>query len=233
VTLQEPSKHAATLQNKPKLLRILAIETAGPGCSVALYINGETSFLEENAQNKHTANLLPMVNKLLAKSGFKLNELDAVAVDAGPGSFTGLRIGAGVAQGLAYAANLPVINISSLQAMALKADAKYVAVALDARMQEIYFAGYKKVKADELEVIYKPCLIKPETIELDPRLSWQLVGNGWQEYKDKYQKIEISNYGQNFGIMPHAREAARLAVINYWSRQKAEMAQPVYLRSAV
>lgn len=98
--------------------RILAIDTATEACSVALWNNGEVQALFELCPREHTQRILPMVQQILASSGLSLQQLDALAFGRGPGSFTGVRIGIGIGQGLALGANLPMIGVSTLQTMA-------------------------------------------------------------------------------------------------------------------
>ena len=136
---------------------ILAIETSTPACSVALTIDGVLLEDFRLAPRQHNDLILPMVDQLLTQANIHLKDLDAIAFGKGPGSFTGLRIAAGVVQGLAYGADLPVIGISTLEAMALEAFQKYHKdywlAALDARMGEVYIGGYKVLQSDQGMVI--------------------------------------------------------------------------------
>ena len=124
---------------------ILAIETATACCSVALSHQGELSERSLVGNNVHSQVLLEMVQDLLQLAAISVNDLDAVAVGQGPGSFTGLRIGVGVAQGIAYGADCPMIAVSSLDALAIRAPSDGVVLAgIDARMGEVYWAEYSK-----------------------------------------------------------------------------------------
>src|SRR3981081_2398224 len=98
-------------------MKFAAIETSGDWCSVALWSDGEIRGLERRTGNRHSEVALPMLEKLLEKSGLSARTLDAVAFGAGPGAFTGLRIACGIAQGLAFAQGLPVIGVSTLEAL--------------------------------------------------------------------------------------------------------------------
>lgn len=128
--------------------RILAIDTATEACSVALWNNGEKHALFEICPREHTQRILPMVQQVLAESGVTLNQLDALAFGRGPGSFTGVRIGIGIAQGLAMGAELPMIGVSTLATMAQGAfrvtGATQVLAAIDARMGEVYWGQYQR-----------------------------------------------------------------------------------------
>lgn len=125
--------------------RLLAIDTATEACSVALIIGDEVIGRFERVGNRHSERVLPMVEAVLAEAGLKLGELDAVGLSRGPGSFTGVRIGTAVAQGLAFGAALPVIPVSTLALLACGAGdvGGPVLAAMDARMGEVYWACYQ------------------------------------------------------------------------------------------
>lgn len=131
--------------------RILAIDTATEACSVALYNQGETLAHFELCAREHTQRILPLVQQILAEAGLSLKQLDALAFGRGPGSFTGVRIGIGIAQGLSLGAELPLLPVSTLQTMAQGAyrqtGADRVLAAIDARMGEVYWGN--------LPVMYK------------------------------------------------------------------------------
>lgn len=126
--------------------RILAIDTSHALCTVALTDDGVTSSRSSAAPRQHARELLPMIQSLLDESRIGMAELDAFALVIGPGSFTGLRIGAGVVQGLSFATGLPVFCISSLAVMAMRAHLAHscavVNVCLQAREDEVYAATY-------------------------------------------------------------------------------------------
>jgi tRNA threonylcarbamoyladenosine biosynthesis protein TsaB len=127
---------------------LLALDTATETCSVALAVGATIVETSERVGNAHSARVLPMIDALLAQRGLRLAECDAIAFGAGPGSFTGLRIACGVAQGLAYGARKPVIAIGNLAAVAadacaLQPNVRRVVAAIDARMNEVYWAVYE------------------------------------------------------------------------------------------
>lgn len=128
------------------MTKILAIEAASDSCSVALQYNGETLQRLESAPRMHSRLLYPMLNSVMEEAGLRPNQLDAVAFVNGPGSFTGLRIAAATAQGIGYACDIPLLGISTLQAMAQQAyethNASNVLSIMDARMNEIYLGHY-------------------------------------------------------------------------------------------
>ena len=130
-------------------LKILAVDTATEACSAALLVGDKLFSRWEEAPRDHTRKILPMVQAVLDDAGISLSDLDAIAFGRGPGSFTGVRIGIGVAQGLAFGAGVPLIGISTLAAMAQGAyrldGAEQVLTAIDARMNEVYFGRYELI----------------------------------------------------------------------------------------
>ncbi|MEH6638368.1 MAG: tRNA (adenosine(37)-N6)-threonylcarbamoyltransferase complex dimerization subunit type 1 TsaB [Porticoccaceae bacterium] len=136
---------------------LLALDTSTQLCSVALYRNGEIAEEVIDVPRGHTQHILPAIDRLLSSTGIALNTLDAIALTAGPGSFTGLRIGMGVAQGLAFGVDLPVIPVSTLQVLAQGAIRTeqvgeelliesliepLIVPMLDARMSDVYWGLY-------------------------------------------------------------------------------------------
>ncbi|MGL5610034.1 MAG: tRNA (adenosine(37)-N6)-threonylcarbamoyltransferase complex dimerization subunit type 1 TsaB, partial [Aeromonas veronii] len=130
-------------------LKILAVDTATEACSAALLVGDKLFSRWEEAPRDHTRKILPMVQAVLEDAGISLSDLDAIAFGRGPGSFTGVRIGISVAQGLAFGAGVPLIGISTLAAMAQGAyrldGAEQVLTAIDARMNEVYFGRYELI----------------------------------------------------------------------------------------
>src|SRR3954470_1134098 len=125
-------------------MKFAALETSTEWCSAALWLDGEIVALEERAGNRHAERLLPMLDELCARAGLKPAQLGAIAFGAGPGSFTGLRIACGVAQGVALAAGLPVLGVPTLHALAEESGAPRVIACLDARMGEVYYSALQK-----------------------------------------------------------------------------------------
>lgn len=164
---------------------ILAIETATSACSAAITVNGQTTQLLEVGNNIHSKLLLQMVSDLLQQAEVEVSQLNAVAVGQGPGSFTGLRIGVGVAQGIAYGAGCPMIGISSLDALANQATKGRVIAAVDARMGEVYWCEYE-LQSEQLLRISSLQVSKPELIESDFEDEIQILGNAWKEYEDQF-----------------------------------------------
>ena len=164
-------------------LNILAIDTATEACSVALNLHGVVTQQLEIAPNGHSRLVLGMAKTLLQQSELDLKQLDALAVDVGPGSFTGLRIGIGVAQGLGYGAGLKVIPVGSLEALAWAVPHRFVLAAIDARMQQIYYGLYCNPPGNppdrEPQTMIKPALISPQRLVIgDEIIEDRIIGDG-------------------------------------------------------
>jgi tRNA threonylcarbamoyladenosine biosynthesis protein TsaB len=162
-------------------MRFAAFETSSEWCSVALCVGREITALERRAVHRHSELALPMLEELLGRAQLKPADLDAVAFGAGPGSFTGLRIACGVAQGLALARGLPVIGISSLEAIAQECGESRVVACIDARMREVYYAALEQQGTRWREVIPAQC-IAPDATPRPPGEGWIGCGNGFAVY---------------------------------------------------
>lgn len=220
--------------------KILALDSSTDACSVALHLDGETIHLFELAAKSHTQRLLPMVDEILTQAQCTLQDLDAIAYGRGPGSFTGLRICMGVVQGLAFGANLPVLPISTLQAMARGYIEQHpqqnlpVLAALDARMDEIYwglFSGQTLPQALAEEQVMKPGLIGEQAAVTSLQKQFIALGSGWH-YADLAafapETIILDAY-------PSAKDIATLAAAALQQNKQISIlnAQPVYLRDTV
>src|SRR3954463_8352659 len=149
----------------------VAFETSSEWCSVALFADGDIAALERRAGHRHSELALPMMDQLLAREGRTPRDLDAVALGAGPGAFTGRRIACGLAQGLAVARGLPVIGISSFEAIAQESGASRVVACIDARMREVYYSALEIDGARWREIVKAQC-VAPQGLELP-------AGEGW------------------------------------------------------
>ena len=209
-------------------MRFAAFETSTEWCSVALWLDGEIAALEERAGKRHAELMLPMLQRLAVHAGIALPALDAVAFSAGPGSFTGLRIACGAAQGLALARGLPVIGISTLQAIAEESGAPRVVACLDARMHEVYYSALEKAGGRWHEVIPAQC-VSPVEVSLPPGEGWIGCGNGFEIYGSLGLATVIPE------IHPSATAVARLAAPRLAAGEgvDAALAAPIYLRDKV
>lgn len=222
-------------------MRILAIDTATEACSVALWNDGSLTAHFELCPREHTQRILPMVQDILTQSGLSLTELDALAYGRGPGSFTGVRIGIGIAQGLALGAELPMIGVSTLATMAQaawrKSGATRVLAAIDARMGEVYWAEYQRDEnglwhGEETEAVLKPEQVEERLQQLDGE--WVTVGTGWPAWPDlgKQSVLALRDGGI---LLPAAEDMLPVArqLLAAGKTVAVEHAEPVYLRNNV
>jgi tRNA threonylcarbamoyladenosine biosynthesis protein TsaB len=216
-------------------LKILALDTSTEYCSVALWRDGDVDAREVRAGQKHSELLLPMVEALLERHGLGLKGLDGIAFGEGPGSFTGLRIGCGVTQGLAFGAGLPVVGVCTLLALAEAAGVGRAVCCLDARMGEIYHAAYARSGAG-WEAVHIPGLYAPADAPPLPAGSWTGCGSGFAVHG---AALGLRYAGRLSAIMPevfpHASDIARLAAREFEAGRAvpAERALPVYIRDKV
>lgn len=217
-------------------MRILALETATEACSAALYLDGEVQERFELAPRRHAELILTMVEELLARAGLALKELDALAFGRGPGAFTSLRIAAGVVQGLALGAGLPVVPVSTLAALALEvfaeSQADYALVALDARMGEVYWGVYRR----DGQAVGEETLVPPDQVPVPPKAPGIGIGSGWKVHGEALcRRVGDPLLGVWPERLPRASAVARLAT-EMFAKGKAvapEQALPVYLRDRV
>lgn len=170
-------------------MKLLALDTSSVACSVALQTDDALLERHEEQAREHSRLLLPMIRSLLDETGIRLPELDAIVLGNGPGSFIGMRIAASVVQGIAYAAELRVVPISSLSAVAAEVfsrdAADEVVVTQDAHMNEVYLAAYRRGAANLADALFEERLHgQGEITELDPTGSVARIaaGAGWQRY---------------------------------------------------
>lgn len=215
-------------------MKILAIETSTEACSVAAWHDGQVTERFELG-HQHSQRLLTMVAEVLADSAWSLTQLDALAFGRGPGSFTGLRIGAGVVQGLAFGADLPVVPISTLAALAQSQGEPRLAVALDARMGQIYWGLYNNV-AGIMTLAGSEHVTAPADMVLPPGVAWTGVGSGWDVYAD----VILARAGAGIShwhaqVWPRACQVAELGAAGYAQGcvVPAEQALPVYVRDEI
>lgn len=211
-------------------MNIIALETAADPGSVALWLDGEVVGRSCPADASNSSALLPLAIDLLQSRGLAFSDLDAVAFGSGPGSFTGLRVACGVAQGLAVSRELPLIGINTLEAMALASGGSRVLVALDARMGEVYIGVFDAgVQICELGVY------APGSVPLPPGNGWLACGNGLVAYPELRERLSPCVDTCLPEIMPCAQSVARLAARRLASGERldAESALPVYVRDKV
>lgn len=225
------------------MLKLLAFDTTTEACSVALLQDDHITEYFILASNKHTEIILPMIKNLLANHQLTLDDLTAIAFTRGPGSFTGLRVGAGIAQGLAFAANKPVVPVSTLATLAYQAHSQYQAdfiiPAIDARMNEIYCAAYH-IENDKIESLMPEMLCSPSALTIpatnQASKPWFAIGSAWDNYAEKLQPI--ASHHIQFTIANAYPKACYVAMLGkkQWLNNEhcsAEQALPIYLRDKV
>lgn len=217
--------------------RLLAIETSSEFCSVAVAHDGALRQCHEHTPLRHAERVLPMVNGLLTGSGLRLDQLDAIAFGRGPGSFTSLRIGIGVVQGLAWGAGLPVVPVSSLAAIAqqaMAAGAVRVLVAMDARMGEVFHCSYVADAAGLPRPLRAEAVSAPGVVAAGQTGTFTGAGNGFVRYHE-LAGLASRLVDLRADIAPSA--AALIPLAMDWLRENdplpAAGAQPVYVRNQV
>lgn len=220
------------------MTKILSVETSTAACSVALAVGDEVVQRYALAAREHARVVLPWVESLLAEAGLRLGQLDAIAVGRGPGGFTGIRIGVGVVQGLALGADLPVVPLSSLQVLAQTAYVKLgkerILVGQDARMKEVYWAGYCADDKGLMRAVIEDQLSLPEDVELPlENVGWCVVGDAWQQYEQALgARLQGISFETAEAVFPEAQYLSLLAADLFAGGHSVapEEALPVYLR---
>lgn len=216
-------------------MNILALDTSTEFLSVALQCRGQTLARHFHAGQSHSQQILPTIRELLDEVNADMDDLHAIVFGAGPGSFTGLRICCGVAQGLAFGAGLPVLGVSTLMALAQASGHSRVVACLDARMGEVYHAVYERSGAG-WHTVMEPGLYKPDQLPAIEDREWTGVGNGWAVYADQLHGC----YGEQISATmpeqyPEARAMLTLAMpqLEAGHGVPAAEAAPVYIRNRV
>ena len=215
-------------------MRLLAFETATRHLSVALWQDGEIIERAEEVPNGGSERLLPWVHELLAEAGLALAQVDGIAFGAGPGGFTGLRLACGVAQGLAYGLDLPVVPVSTLEALALASGERDVWACLDARMNEVYGAAYV-VEGDRIRQVMAPVCMSPAVVPAPTFAGGWGVGDGFASYGPSLLARKPDLKGVHADVFPTAAAVLRLAAPEFARGRgvEAALAQPIYVRDKV
>jgi len=222
-------------------MNLLAIETSTDACSVALLCGSEIKMDHRMASQQHGRLVLPMINALMAKAELSVGHLDGVVFGRGPGSFTGVRIAVALTQGIALGADVGVIGISTMNSIAQGAYRKFgdqsVAISIDARMAEVYFAAYTLQENKVMSPVTKECLCSPMGIPVLPKNpSRKWAGSGAQRYSDSLgEHYSVPLESIRTDIWPEACDLISLATPKVLAGEllSAELASPVYLRNKV
>lgn len=221
-------------------MRLLAIDTSGEACSAALIADSGPVQRLSLEPRRHGELILAMAEELLREAGFGLAQLDALAFGRGPGSFTGVRIAAAVIQGLAFGADLPVVPVSTLAALAQRhyrtQGAHRSLAALDARMGEVYWGCYERDEGFLMRLVGDEEVNSPERVTLPRGSGWNGIGSGWMAHEDRLRERlgsrvqtatpEAVCESQDIAILAASEFAAGRVV-------PAESALPIYLRDRV
>lgn len=223
-------------------MRLLAIETSSSIGSIALRSGNDVAERSIPTPREQSDLVLPHIDELLAGAGLRLKELDALVLGRGPGSFTGLRIAAAVVQGLGFAADLPVVSISSLEALAQRAWREFgigdALLCVDARMREVYVARYT-VQGARARLVGDERLVSPEQVtvlegggEGVVGAGWAAVGDGWEKYRDLLAPALEGASRVVPDLLPSARDLLAGAEEEFAAGRvlRPEEALPVYLR---
>ncbi|MGH8261981.1 MAG: tRNA (adenosine(37)-N6)-threonylcarbamoyltransferase complex dimerization subunit type 1 TsaB [Steroidobacteraceae bacterium] len=224
-------------------MKILAIDTATEACSAALALGGHVLSRYEEPGRGHAERILPMVDEILAEAGVTLASLDAIAFGRGPGAFTGVRIAAAVAQGLAFGAGLRVVAVSDLAALAARAlkerPADAALICMDARMSEIYWCAYRAA-ADQGPQALREERVGPLAdvagggVALSDR-RWIGAGTGFGAYPELAAGLGLDPTSVDPALLPRAQEIAVIALRELAAGRALDPAAalPVYLRDKV
>ncbi len=222
--------------DKAILKRLLSIDTATEVCSAAIQFDGQVFYRESAEPRSHAKLILPMIESLIKDAGCVLSELDGMAVTIGPGSFTGIRIGISVAQGLSYSVGLPLIGVSSLEILAQQGLESlesrcngYIIPALDARMGEVYWASYRviggEIQEDRHAQVSRPEELNNYLYSLSKGENTMGLGHGWAL---ESVKKAVDQYDSN----AYPKASAALVIAQSKPLQHSVI-EPLYLRNEV
>jgi tRNA threonylcarbamoyladenosine biosynthesis protein TsaB len=218
-------------------MKILAVDAATEACSAALLVGANVTERFEVIGRGHAGRLLPMADELLREAGVDVRDLDAVAFGRGPGGFTGLRIAAGIAQGLSAGSKRPILPVSNLAAVAAAAGrasgSKRILACMDARMGQVYWAAYDCQGS-------VPVAVTPERLSIagdvaPPGAGWFGAGHGFSAYPALREQLGTALEGVDAAVLPHAADIARIAAADFAAGRglAASRGLPVYLRDEV
>ena len=216
-------------------MKLLAFETSTEACSVAVWIDGQVHERFELAPRRHAELALPWAERMLAEAGIARSQLDAIAVGRGPGAFTGVRLAIAVAQGIAMGLDRPLLPVSTLAALAMRAGGERRIAAIDARMGEVYLGLFER-DGDGVRALEREVVVAPQAAALPPGEGWHGVGTGFGAVDAALQARFAGQLAHvDAAALPHAADVARLGAIAF-ARGEAvapERAEPAYLRDNV
>lgn len=218
-----------------KVMILLAIDTATEMCSAALWINGKIYHRSTIQPRLHAEFILPFIDELLDEAKISKNKIKGLVVGQGPGAFTGVRIGVGVAQGLALALNVPVVAVSNLQTLAFAVYRQIgiskpftVLVATDARMNEVYWAKYQ-ICGNEIKPITKEKVTTASAVDLNGVDYY--IGSGFSVYEELKKYADNNPMTFHTNVFSQAKDMLLMVKDNF-SKLAVDIdgIEPVYLR---
>ncbi|MES2857834.1 MAG: tRNA (adenosine(37)-N6)-threonylcarbamoyltransferase complex dimerization subunit type 1 TsaB [Pseudomonadota bacterium] len=216
-------------------MKLLAFETSTEACSVAVWIDGDVRERFELAPRRHAELALPWAEQLLGEAGIAKSQLDAIAVGRGPGAFTGVRLAIAIAQGVALALDRPVLPVSTLAALAMRAQGQRIIAAIDARMGEVYACAFAR-SVEGMNAVSEEVVARPDAVVIPEGDDWHGVGTGFGAGEGALQShLHGRLAAVDAGALPHAADVARLGALAY-ARGEAiapERIEPAYLRNNV
>ena len=233
-------------------MKLLAFELATEACSVAVWVDGDVRERFELAPRRHAELALPWAQQLLAQAGIARSQLEAIAVGRGPGAFTGVRLAIAIGQGIALALDRPIVPVSTLAALAMRAVPSWppgpdcsddpagrhgrVLAAIDARMNEVY-VGRFALRDGEAIALGDEAIAAPDAIELpDAGGDWHGVGTGFAALDGALaRRLSTGLRSIDAGALPHAADVARLAAAAFARGETIapESVEPAYMRNNV
>lgn len=232
-----PATTRRLTSGKLAAVKLLAFDTSTSWLSVAVLDGSRMLERGEHAGHAHSSRLLPLVDELLAEAGLALADLDAIAFGAGPGAFTGVRIACGVAQGLGLGADVPLVPVSTLEAIAQTAFRAHgrerIVACLDARMREVYVASLARELGVWREAVPAAVLPPADVAVPAPAHDWFGAGEGFAAYPDVVSRLGLG--GHDASLRPEARAIAELAQARVAAGAVVDAAQalPLYVRHRV
>lgn len=219
---------------------ILTIDTSSANCAVALLVSGRLIQRVSEAQRQSAQRVLPMISEILKEAKLSIADIDLIAVVAGPGSFTGVRIGVAVAQGLAMSNKIPVVPLSSLALLAMASvseeSSARVLVSEEAREGELYFAAYRYSALKGVELIGREQVALIEDLEALPEAMgdtfWCLAGGGWERKNEILQHLDCRGASEVKTPMIDNDLIARYALLlfNCAEAVEAVLVRPNYVK---
>lgn len=219
-------------------MRLLAIDTSTEALSIALRTEQGTSERGLETVRGQAEQILSLIDAVLGEAGVRLSQLDGIVAGVGPGSFTGVRISVAVAQGLAYGAGLPVVPVTSLEALAfpvIETGADHVIACLDARMGEIYWGCFAADPVRGVRALGVLQVASADRVRLPGTDRYRGVGRGFTAYPELAALAGVEVDARSVAMLPNAADMARLGALRLAAGAGVDPAdlKPEYVRDKV